>query len=99
MQDGLRIVQLSDLHVGSTIGRPFVEEVVRRTNALAADIVAVTGDLVDGSVSDLRGAIAPLANLRARHGVFFVTGNHEYFSDAAGWMRELSGIGNSGASK
>jgi predicted MPP superfamily phosphohydrolase len=92
-QDGLRIVQLTDIHVGPTIGRAFIEELVRQTNALAPDIVAITGDLVDGSVRDLRDAVAPLANLRARHGVFFVTGNHEYFSDATGWMNELGTLG------
>src|SRR4029079_5349465 len=52
-----------------------------------------TGDLVDGSVADLRDAVAPLANLRARHGVFFVTGNHEYFSDARAWLNELPRLG------
>jgi predicted MPP superfamily phosphohydrolase len=90
---GLGIVQLTDLHVGPTIGRPFIEDVVRQTNALAPDIVAITGDLVDGSVAQFRDAIAPLAGLRARYGVFFVTGNHEYFSDAEAWTRELRRIG------
>jgi predicted MPP superfamily phosphohydrolase len=91
--DGLAIVQLTDLHVGPTIGRSFVETIVRATNALAPDIVALTGDLVDGSVEELREAIAPLAELRARHGVFFVTGNHEYYSGAEAWMNELTRIG------
>jgi predicted MPP superfamily phosphohydrolase len=91
--NGLSVVQLTDLHVGPTIGRAIVEDVVRRTNALSPDIVAITGDLVDGGVAELRHAIAPLAELRARHGVFFVTGNHEYFSGAAEWIRELERIG------
>jgi hypothetical protein len=91
--DGLRIVQLTDVHVGSTIGRAFVEDMVRRANALAPDLVAITGDLVDGSVPDLGPAVAPLAELRARHGVFFVTGNHEYFSGAEPWLRELERLG------
>jgi predicted MPP superfamily phosphohydrolase len=91
--DGLRIVQLTDIHVGPTIGRAFVEDVVRRTNALSPDIVAITGDLVDGSVSELGDAVAPLADLRARHGVFFVTGNHEYFSGAEPWIAELARLG------
>ncbi|HET6279729.1 MAG TPA: metallophosphoesterase [Polyangia bacterium] len=90
---GTRIVQLTDMHVGPTRGRAFVEEIVRRTNELSADIVAITGDLVDGSVKDLRDAVAPLANLRARFGVFFVTGNHEYFSGAEDWSQELKRIG------
>ena len=63
-QHGLTIAQITDLHVGPTIGREIVEDVVNRTNALAPDIIAITGDLVDGSVNELREAIAPLANLR-----------------------------------
>jgi predicted MPP superfamily phosphohydrolase len=90
---GTTIVQLTDLHVGPTIGRAFIEEVVRRTNALAPDLVAITGDLVDGSVESLWDAVAPLAGLRARHGVFFVTGNHEYFSGARPWIAALERIG------
>jgi predicted MPP superfamily phosphohydrolase len=90
---GLTIVQITDLHVGPTIGRAVVEDIVNRTNALSPDIVAITGDLVDGSVSALRDAVAPLANLRAPHGVFFVTGNHEYFSGADEWMKELPRLG------
>ena len=92
-QHGLTIVQITDLHVGPTIGRAVVEDVVNRTNALSPDIVAITGDLVDGSVSALRDAVAPLAKLRARHGVFFVTGNHEYFSGADEWVKELPPLG------
>jgi len=92
-QHGLTIVQITDLHVGPTIGRDVVEDVVNRTNALTPDIVAITGDLVDGSVSVLRDAVAPLANLRARHGVFFVTGNHEYFSGVDDWLKELPRLG------
>ncbi len=92
-QAGLSIVQLTDIHVGPTIGRTFIEDLVRQTNALAPDIVAITGDLVDGSVDQLRDAVAPLAALRARHGIFFVTGNHEYFSGAEEWLRELARIG------
>jgi predicted MPP superfamily phosphohydrolase len=91
--EGLRIVQVTDLHVGSTIGVGFVEDVVQRTNALAPDLVAITGDLVDGSVADLAEAVAPLAQLRARHGVYFVTGNHEYFSGAEPWLAELARLG------
>lgn len=92
-QHGLTIAQITDLHVGPTIGRDVVEDIVTRTNALAPDIVAITGDLVDGTVAELRDAVAPLANLRARHGVFFVTGNHEYFSGVEGWLNELPRLG------
>jgi predicted MPP superfamily phosphohydrolase len=92
-QDGFTIAQITDVHVGATIGRAFVEDIVRRTNALAPDLVAITGDLVDGTVSELGHLVEPLANLRARYGVFFVTGNHEYFSDPAGWLDELPRLG------
>ena len=92
-QDGFRIVQLTDIHVGPTIGRAFVEQIVGRANALAPDLVAITGDLVDGTVGQLAAAIAPLAKLKAPHGVYFVTGNHEYFSGAEDWLNELNRLG------
>jgi predicted MPP superfamily phosphohydrolase len=91
--DGLMIAQLTDLHIGPTIGRNNLAAIVNTTNALAPDIVAITGDLVDGSVAELREAVAPLADLRARYGVFFVTGNHEYFSGARQWVDEISRLG------
>jgi uncharacterized protein len=87
------IVQITDVHIGGTIARPFVEQVVRQTNALEPDVIAITGDLVDGSVERLRETVAPLGGLRARHGVFFVTGNHEYFSGASKWAEELGRLG------
>ena len=90
---GFRIAQLSDLHVGPTIRRRFVESVVRRTNGLAPDLVAVTGDVADGLVPELREHVEPLAGLVAPHGTFFVTGNHEYFWDVRGWTRELARLG------
>jgi predicted MPP superfamily phosphohydrolase len=91
--DGTTIVQLTDLHVGPTIGRAFIEDIVRRTNELRPDVVAITGDLVDGSVESLRHAVEPLRDLRARCGVYFVTGNHEYFSGAGPWIAELGRLG------
>jgi predicted MPP superfamily phosphohydrolase len=91
--DGFTIVQLSDIHVGPTIGRAFIEHLVARTNALRPDLVAITGDLVDGSVAELADAIAPLKNLIARHGVYFVTGNHEYYAGVDEWLDELTRLG------
>lgn len=91
--DGLKLVQVSDIHVGPTIGRRFVEEMVRQINALEPDIIAVTGDLVDGTVEKLAHAVAPLAELRAKHGRFFVTGNHEYYSDAEAWVAKVRSLG------
>jgi len=90
--DGLTIVQLTDLHVSSVIRRQFVEEIVRRTNALKADLVAITGDLVDGDVEQLADAVAPLRNLKSRYGTFFVTGNHDYYSGEVRWVAALSRI-------
>ena len=91
--DGFTIVQLTDLHVGLTIDRTFVQRVVDITNRLAPDLVAMTGDFVDGKVSDLHEEIAPLANLRASHGVFAVTGNHEYYSGHQQWIEEADRLG------
>lgn len=90
---GTRIVQLTDVHVGPTIGKEFIEDVVERVNALNPDVVAITGDLVDGSVEQLAEHVAPLAKLRARHGVYFVTGNHEYYSGADPWIAHLRRLG------
>jgi uncharacterized protein len=91
--DGFTIVQLSDLHIGMTIDRAFVQRVVDRANALSPDLIALTGDLVDGRVEDLRAEAAPLAQLRGKHGVFAVTGNHEYYSGADPWIEEIRGMG------
>lgn len=91
--DGFSIVQLSDLHVGMTIDRAFVQRVVDRANQLAPDLIVLTGDLVDGKVADLRDEIAPLSQLRAPHGVFAVTGNHEYYSGADEWIAEVTRLG------
>src|SRR4051812_26717261 len=91
--DGFTIVQLTDVHVGTTIGRAFIEDIVARTNAVSPDVIAITGDLVDGSVDDLRAAVAPLAGLKARYGVYFVTGNHEYYSGAPEWCAEIERLG------
>ncbi len=91
--DGYRIVQWSDVHVGPTIQRRFVQALVDRTNALEADAIAITGDLVDGSVDDLRDPVQPLAGLSARDGVFYVTGNHEYYWRAGEWIPFLESLG------
>ena len=90
--DGFRIVQLTDVHIGPTIGRDFTEGLVEKVNALAADIVVITGDLVDGSVSEIGENVAPLINLEAKEGVFFVTGNHEYYSGADQWLEFLPSL-------
>ncbi len=91
--DGFTIAQISDVHVGPTIKRPYVEAIVATVNGLDADLVAVTGDLVDGSVAQLAEHVAPLAGLRSKEGIYFVTGNHEDYSGAAAWVRELRRLG------
>ena len=90
---GFVIVQISDLHVGPTIGREDVESLVAKTNALKPDLVAITGDLVDGSVDTLGAAVAPLKDLESRYGTFFVTGNHEYYSGVRPWEHYLRSLG------
>jgi predicted MPP superfamily phosphohydrolase len=90
---GYRIVQLTDVHVGPTIGRSFVEDIVRRVNALEPDLVAITGDLVDGTVAELAHHVEPIRDLRAKDGVFFVTGNHEYYSGVDEWLAHLGTLG------
>ncbi|HSC00792.1 MAG TPA: metallophosphoesterase [Burkholderiaceae bacterium] len=90
---GFTIAQISDIHVGPTIKGPYLQRIVDAVNALQADAVAVTGDLVDGRVHDLAPHVAPLAALRSRHGTFFVTGNHEYYSGANEWIAELQSLG------
>lgn len=90
---GFTIAQISDIHVGPTIKRGYLDRIVDRVNGLEADLVAVTGDLVDGSVRQLAPHTAPLARLKARHGAYFVTGNHEYYSNAHDWIAEVSRLG------
>ncbi len=90
---GLRIVQLSDLHIGPTLRRDFLERVVEQVNALEPDVVAITGDLVDGSVSALADEVAPLSKLSARHGAYFVTGNHEYYHGGSAWEAQVRRLG------
>ncbi|GGQ53314.1 metallophosphoesterase [Streptomyces flaveolus] len=90
---GFRIAVVSDIHLGPVLGRGFAQTVVDTINSTQPDLVAVVGDLVDGSVKDLGPAAAPLAQLRARHGAYFVTGNHEYFSGAEQWVAEVRRLG------
>lgn len=90
---GFSIVQLSDIHVGPTIKGDYVQAIVDRVNQLDADLVVITGDVVDGSVDQLCAHTAPLGTLQSRHGSYVVTGNHEYYSGAAAWVREFERIG------
>jgi predicted MPP superfamily phosphohydrolase len=91
--DGFKIAQISDVHVGPTIKGDFVDMIVEGVNALEPDMVALTGDLVDGSVAELGEHVARFTNLQSRHGTFFCTGNHEYYSGAEEWVEELRRLG------
>jgi uncharacterized protein len=90
---GFSIAQISDIHVGPTIRRNYVERIVLAVNSLEADVIAITGDLVDGSVRELAAHVQPLTQLRARYGAYFVTGNHEYYSGERAWTDELRRLG------
>jgi len=90
---GFTVAQISDIHVGPTIRHGYLQRIVARVNALGVDMVAITGDLVDGRVEDLRAHVAPVSGLSSRHGTFFVPGNHEYYSGAHAWIDELRRIG------
>lgn len=91
--EGFTIVQLSDIHVGPTIKADYVRAIVARANSLHADLIVITGDVVDGGVAQLAADTAPLAQLKARHGVYLVTGNHEYYSGAEAWLEEFRRLG------
>ncbi|HYN64534.1 MAG TPA: metallophosphoesterase [Candidatus Limnocylindrales bacterium] len=91
--EGFTIAQLSDIHVSPTIRRGYIQRIVDAVNLLGADMVAITGDIVDGTVPELRDHVAPLGGLKARHGTFVVTGNHEYYAGAHAWIDELRRIG------
>lgn len=91
--DGFTVAQITDIHVGPTIKKHYLQRIVSRVNDLKADLVAITGDLVDGSVHALHDHVLPLRGLTSTHGTFFVTGNHEYYSGAHNWITALRGLG------
>lgn len=90
---GFRLVQISDVHVGALLRKDWVGHVVDSIRGLSPDLVAITGDLVDGSVDELREHVAPLARIAAKHGVFFSTGNHDHYSGADAWCAHLPTLG------
>jgi predicted MPP superfamily phosphohydrolase len=91
--DGFRIVQITDIHIGPILGRSFAAGLTRRVNELEADLVVITGDLVDGSVAQVGAEVEPFEDLRARHGVAFVTGNHDFYSRADPWCERVRSLG------
>jgi predicted MPP superfamily phosphohydrolase len=91
--DAFRIVQISDLHLGPTIGARYAKRCVEIANRLDADVIVLTGDFVDGSVEQLREAVDPLFRLKAKQGVFFITGNHEYYWGVDEWLHKFRNLG------
>lgn len=94
--DGFRLVQVSDIHGGPTIGRSNVESVVEQVNTLDADAITLTGDIIDGRLSTFRAALQPLHDLHATRGVYLCTGNHEYVvssDEVDKWMDEFKQYG------
>ena len=91
--DGLRVAMLVDIHVGSVNRREFVQEVVNKTNALEPDLILIPGDFVDGHVNKRSGDLEPLTQLRAKFGIYAVTGNHEYYYDLQGWLKTIENFG------
>ncbi|WP_294911191.1 metallophosphoesterase [Tatumella sp. UBA2305] len=91
--EGYRLVQLTDLHASSLLRSRWMTQVVQRTNALNADLITMTGDIADGTVENRRQDVAPLKALRAKDGVLAIPGNHEYYVDFDGWMKEVASLG------
>lgn len=91
--DGYRILQLTDLHISRLFPAPWVEEVVKRSNALGVDLMLVTGDFIDGSLEARRADVALLARLHARDGIFAIPGNHEYYFGYEGWIKHDAELG------
>lgn len=91
--DGLRIVQISDLHIGPTINGVWLREVVNKIKTLQADLIVITGDLVDGTIEELAPHVASLTDLAAPLGVYFITGNHEYYAGVDAWCEHIAGLG------
>ncbi len=91
--DGLRVVLLTDTHYGPINRARWSAGVVAAVNTLDADIVCHTGDIADGSVSQRREQAAPLGDVRARLARTYVTGNHEYFGEAQGWLDHMRELG------
>jgi len=91
--DGFTIAQISDTHIGVTLGRDWAQKVVNEINGLSPDMIVHTGDMVDGSVAALSNSVQPFADLRAPHGVWFCTGNHEYYSGVMPWLTKVRELG------
>ncbi len=93
LQNGLKAVQLSDLHIGGIIESSRVKDIVERVNALEPDVIFLTGDIVDSKLANVVSAVDELAHLRARYGVYYVLGNHEYFHEVKEILQKMRDFG------
>ncbi|MBS1959601.1 MAG: metallophosphoesterase [Bdellovibrionales bacterium] len=91
--DGFTMTQISDVHIGPLLHKEFLSGVVDDILALDPDVILISGDLVDGTVEQLKQQVEPLRRLKAREGVYFCTGNHEYYSGAEEWLAHLEEMG------
>ena len=91
--EAFTLAQLTDIHIGPLLKKEWLSDVVKKTNDIKADVILLTGDYIDGLPSELAEELRPLADLRAKHGVFGVNGNHEYYYDAKGWQPVLRALG------
>ena len=91
--ENFTIAQISDMHVGPTIKKKYVEGVQKKVEQINPDLIAVTGDLVDGSVKHLSKDLEPFQDMIAEYGTFFVTGNHEYYSGVDTWLEKTDRLG------
>ena len=91
--DGYTILQLTDLHISRAFPGSWARAVVARANRLDVDLIAITGDLVDGTIAARRADIAPLHDLRARDGVYVISGNHENIFGYQAWMAHFAAMG------
>lgn len=91
--NGFKLIQLSDIHIGPLLDRQFSQWLADTCNDLQADLITITGDLVDGKVADIETEVKPLSQLNAKHGVYFITGNHDHYSNASDWCQALARYG------
>lgn len=91
--DGYTILQLTDLHISRLFPASWARTVVERSNALGVDLIAITGDLIDGTIDARRADIAPLRDLKAADGVHVISGNHEYIFGYSAWMAHFAALG------